>query len=255
MDRDAHRLEVFREVQRGLPRQGPGNAESTLRALALCRGLPPRPEVLDIGCGPGLQTLALARALPGPITAVDLHPEYLEQLERAARAGGVADRVTTVVADMRALPFPDASFDLVWSEGAAYIMGFANAVAEWRQLLRPGGCLAVSELVWLTPDPPAEVADFFGQEYPAMADIETNLAIFEAAGYEVLGHLTLPEAAWWDDYYTPLAAKLPALRKRYRGDPDALAVVESTAREIEMRRRHPDAYGYESFVAANRQVR
>lgn len=251
MDRDPHRLKVFWEVQRGLPRQGPGNDESTLRALALCRGVPPRPSVLDIGCGPGMQTLALARALTGPITAVDLHPEYLVQLEEAACNGGVADRVTTIVADMRALPFAGASFDLVWSEGAAYIMGFAHALAEWRRLLRPGGCLAVSELVWLTPDPPAEVAAFFGQEYPAMTDIETNLGLIEAAGYEVLGHLTLPEAAWWDAYYAPLVAKLPALRDRYRGDPEALAVVEGTAREVEMRRRYPDAYGYELFVAAS----
>ncbi len=61
--------------------------------------------------------------------------------------------------------------------------------------------------------------------------------------------MTVPDAAWWDDYYTPLEARLPALRGRYANDPAALAVVESTAREIAMRRRYPQSYGYVLFAA------
>ena len=64
-------LEVFFEVQRGLPRQGPGDNGSTNKALALCLGLPDKPSVLDIGCGPGMQTMALAEASSGSIIAVD----------------------------------------------------------------------------------------------------------------------------------------------------------------------------------------
>lgn len=246
---DERLASVFFDVQRGLPRQGVGSDASTLRALALCDGLPARPDVLDIGCGPGMQTLALARALDGPVTTVDLHEEYLDELRSHARAAGLAERIRPVVADMAALPFEPGSFDLLWSEGAAWVMGFAEALRSWRPLLRPGGWLAVSELVWLTTDPPSPVADLFAAEHPAMTDVSTNLRRIAAAGYAVAGHFTLPEADWWDGYYTPLRVKLPDLRARYAGDPDALAVVESTAREIECRRRHPDAYGYEHFVA------
>ena len=57
---------------------------------------------------------------------------------------------------MADLPFADASFDLLWSEAAAYSMGFFAALAAWRRLLVDGGRLAVSELVWLDRDPPAE---------------------------------------------------------------------------------------------------
>ena len=60
MDLKPKLLEVFFEVQRGLPRQGPGSNESTIKALELCRELPDNPAVLDIGCGPGMQTMALA---------------------------------------------------------------------------------------------------------------------------------------------------------------------------------------------------
>jgi len=59
-DIDPRLLEVFFDVQRGLPRQGVGDSESTRKALALCSQLPDKPVVLDIGCGPGMQTIVLA---------------------------------------------------------------------------------------------------------------------------------------------------------------------------------------------------
>ncbi|MDP6953571.1 MAG: class I SAM-dependent methyltransferase, partial [Alphaproteobacteria bacterium] len=146
-------FEIFLDVQRGLPRQGPGCAESTRRALSLCKALPENPRVLDIGCGPGMQTQVLLDSHAGELTAVDLIEEYLDQLR--ARVG---DRVTIMTCDMAELPFLAQAFDLIWCEGAAYIMGVENALRDWRRLLKPQGYLALTELVWLTPEPPAEAA-------------------------------------------------------------------------------------------------
>ena len=164
-----------------------------------------------------------------------------------------ADRIRQiceiVAGDMTALPYLPQSFDLIWSEGAAYVMGFAAAFNAWRALLKPAGCIAVSELVWLVPDPPSEAAAFFADEYPAMTDVETNLGAIRSCGYDVLGHFTLPDDAWWQNYYTPLEEKLPALIDRYAGDEEALAVIDMTRREIEMRRHFGQSYGYQFFVA------
>ena len=247
---DAARLfDVFMEAQRGLPRQGPGDDRSTREALALCGAFPERPMVLDIGCGPGMQTVALAEALPDAVVvAVDIHQEYLEILRRRASTAGVSERTHTVRGDMTALPVARESADLIWSEGAAYVMGVAAALAAWKLLLRPGGRLAYTELVWLRPDPPAEAAAFFADEYPAMGDMAGNLEALRTAGYEPLGHFILPDAAWWDHYYTPLESKLPALSARYAPDKAALGVVDATKREIGMRRRFPSCYGYAFFV-------
>ena len=55
--------------------------------------------------------------------------------------------------DMRQLDFEPASFDLIWCEGAAYIMGVEAALRAWRPLLKPGGRLALSEAAWLRPEP------------------------------------------------------------------------------------------------------
>ena len=248
-DENQRLREIFFDVQRGLPRQGPGSDDSTLKALSLCPELPERPAILDIGCGPGRQTLALANALmDGHMTAVDIHQEYLDELQERAKAARAAARIDILAGDMNKLPFPPQSFDLIWSEGAAYIMGFDKALVAWKRLLKPGGYLAVSELVWLQPDPPGEVAEFFGREYLAMTGVENIVATLQASGYELRGHFTLPDAAWWDSYYTPLEAKLPSLKARYAGDEEALSMVEMTACEIDMRRRFGGWYGYEFFI-------
>jgi SAM-dependent methyltransferase len=195
-----------------------------------------------------MQTIALARATSGPITAVDVSLEYLDELEERSRAAHVTDRIRIVAADMNRLPFVPASFDAIWSEGAAYIMGLERALTAWKQFLRPSGFIAVTELVWLRADPPAEVAEFFSDAYPAMADVEQILRIVQRRGYDVLGHFTLPDRAWWTDYYAPLESKLPHLFRKYGGDEEALAIVEAARREIEVRRSYPQSYGYEFFV-------
>ena len=130
---DERLMEVFFDVQGDLPRQGPGDDASTLKVIALCGELPNAPSILDIGCGPGAQTIALAQALPDAIiTAVDIHAPYLDQLRNRAEG---TDRITTKEADMAALPFEPSSFDVLWSEGAAYIMGVGAALKAWRPLL------------------------------------------------------------------------------------------------------------------------
>jgi SAM-dependent methyltransferase len=240
--------EVFLDVQRGLPRQGPGCEEATLAALDLCSGLGGDPRALDVGCGPGMQTIALARRATR-VVAVDTSTEYLAQLRERSRRQGLERRVDLVVADMADLPFAAGSFDLVWAEGSAYVMGVDRALETWRRLLRNGGYLAFTELVWLAAARPQPVERFFAEEYPAMSGVEALLARIAAAGYEMVGHFTLPEKAWWDCFYGPLAEKLPGLRRRYAGDDEALAVVENTAREIGMRRDYAASYGYEFFVA------
>ncbi len=247
-DIDRRLLEVFYDVQRGLPRQGPGNYESTSRALALCSGLPDQLSVLDIGCGPGMQTLALAKASTGSILAVDNFDEYLDELRKRVEQASLVGRVKVKKADMTVLDFPDETFDLLWCEGAAYIMGIPEALRAWRPFLRDAGYIAFSELVWLTGHPPTEVAEFFADEYPAMTNVEAINQVIRDNGYESVGDFTLPDSAWWDDYYTPLEAKLPSLKQKYAGDAEAVSVVEQSEMEIDVRRRFGRSYGYQFFV-------
>ena len=241
--------EAFWDLHSGLPREGPGDDESTLRALAMCADLPDRPDILDVGCGPGMQTVALAGATSGTLTAVDFHEPFLDQLRQRADEAGVRERINVMRGDMADLPFGRDSFDLIWSEGAAYIMGISEAFTAWREFLRPRGYIVVTELTWLVPDPPAEVFDFFTAQYPGVRDVAGNLARIRAAGYEIVGHFTLPAESWWTDYQTPLDAKIPGLLEKYAGDEAELALINETVQEHRIRREFGDTYGYEFYVA------
>jgi hypothetical protein len=108
--------------------------------------------------------------------------------------------------------------------------------------------VAVSELCWFVPGPPRECVEFLTSEYPAVRDIDANLAALARCGYESLGHFRLPASAWWRDYYDPLAANVAAFRARHRGDEVAEALAAQTDREIEMFRKYSDCYGYVFFV-------
>lgn len=241
--------EMFFELYEGLPRQGPGNRASAARALALCGPLPVAPRIGDFGCGGGGQTLHLSDLLPtSTIDAIDTHAPLVTRLRVALAARGLTSRVHAQIGDMAQPPFPPGSFDLIWSEGALYQIGVAHGFARWRSLLRPHGCIAFTEAVWLRPDPPAEVAAMWDAEYPQLATVAANLAIVANAGYRVLGHFTLPPEAWWDDFYTPMEARIAKLRAKYSGRPDALATLVLLQREVDLHRRYSDWYGYEFFV-------
>lgn len=240
---------IFFELYESLPRQGPGNRACTARALALCHALPSAPDVLDLGCGVGEQTLQLAEITSGNIVALDSHAPSIERLRRSVVARGLAERIRPMVGDMAKPPLRSASFDLVWSEGALYNIGIENALRICRRLLRPRGYLAFTDAVWCKENPPQEVRASFEMDYPTMGGVADVLTTIEKSGFSLIGHFTLPDEAWWDHFYRPMEIRLEQLRSKYTGDTDALAVLDQLAQEPAMHRRYADYYAYEFFVA------
>jgi len=211
--------------------------------------LPERPQILDVGCGSGAQTRDLAQLTRGSVIAADIHPPFLQTLKSSIAAGhSCFGQVFPIAASMMSLPFKDGAFDLIWSEGAIYIMGFAAGLRSWRRFLRPGGCLVVSEATWLRDDAPSELRDFWAAGYPAMTTTAANLATAQAEGYEALGHFVLPENAWLEDYYAPLEERLHRFRDEHAGNAEAEAMVNETEREISIYRRFSAWYGYVFYI-------
>jgi len=205
--------EMFFEVYEPLPRQGPGNRACAAKALGLCTGLSPSPRVLDLGCGAGGQTLHLAELTSGSIVAIDSHAPSIERLQATIAERGLAHRVQALVGDMAHPNEAPGSFGLIWSEGALYNIGIENALRFCQNLLRPGGYLAFTDAVWRKENPPPEVKASF-DEYPSMGRVADVLAVLERAGLSLIGHFTLPEEAWWDDFYSPMQAQIDALRSK-----------------------------------------
>jgi ubiquinone/menaquinone biosynthesis C-methylase UbiE len=195
-----------------------------------------------------MQTIELARLTDGRIVAVDTHQSFLDELAQHARDTGVADRIETCNQSMFSLAVEDKSVDVIWSEGAIYIMGFEQGLRAWRPFLKPGGYVAVTEITWLRSDPPEELRAFWAAECPAMQSVQANLDAVRAAGYREIAHFVLPPSAWWTHYYTPLEARVATLRKRHLDDPEAQQLLKEMQREIDLFRKYSDWYGYVFYV-------
>ena len=241
-------MDIFFEVHCDLPREGPGDNASTRKAYALLKDLPHKPHILDIACGPGMQTIELARISGGTITAVDTHQPFLDVLQHSAVEAGVADRLTVQPGSMFDLQFPEGSFDLLWSEGAIYIIGFEQGLRQWRKLLKPGGYIAVTELSWIKADPPAEIVSFWKENYPAMRTVAENLRGCVDAGYSVIEHFILPDSSWWDNYYHPMQKRITMLREKYQGNAALQKDLDGHQQEIEMFRKYAAWYGYVFYI-------
>lgn len=230
----------------GLARKGPGRVTCTADAVACLRPhLPPQPSVADFGSGSGPAALVLAEALGVRVLALDLAPGFIEELRAHAIERGLQDLIDARVGDMAAPPVGAGSLDLIWSEGAVYFLGFEAGLARWRSLLKPSGCVAVTELSWLETDPPAEAVAFFEDGYPAMGDVRANTARARRAGFEVLETFPLPVDAWWD-YYRPLLARCDALEPG--AEPELAAAIADTRREVLIFERHGTSYGYVFYL-------
>lgn len=218
-----------------------------MRALRMLRGLPDAPRVVDFGCGSGASTLVLAAATGGEIVAVDLLRPFLGRLTSDAAAAGLSHRIAPLQADMTDPPLADGTFDLVWAEGAIYVVGFETGLRRWRRLLPPGGWLAVTEATWLTVEPPPEAAAYWSAAYPAMTTVDANLMTMHAAGFEVLGHFALP-ASDWEDFYGPLERRLDEFRRERGNEPDALGIADAEQRELDLWRACGTSYGYVFYL-------
>lgn len=232
-----------------LPRQGPGSDESTAHA---CSFIPPerkKGKILDIGCGSGMQTLTLARICPDClITASDIYQPFLDELTIRAKNAGLDGRIVTQRASMDNLPFDEGSFDIIWAEGSAFIMGILPALRYWKKFLKPDGYLVFSDLIWFTDSPSEECRSFFQEISPDMPSESGTEELIRSAGYSVLGSFRLVDACWWDHFYSPLHDRIDLLKEKYAENTDAQVIIQGFEQEMEIHRKYSHEYGYGFYI-------
>jgi len=239
--------DIFFEIHHNLPREGAGRNQYTRKAFYMLPEIK-QPRILDIGCGPGGQTMELARLTQGEVIGIDIHQPYLDQLTNKIKEADLVDRVHAINCSMFDMKFPDESFDIIWAEGSIYIMGFERGLTGWRRLIKPKGFLVVHEMTWLRPDPPQEIYVYWKEFYPEIKTVAENKELILKSGYTLLGQFTLPEDAWWIEYYNPLEKRINNLREKYIDDFKALAVLDNEQREIDMYKKYYQWYGSVFFV-------
>ena len=186
-----------------------------------------KPRILDVGCGPGVPTMELARLSSGEIIGLDINQELLDILAKKIKKAGLSDRVKAVQCSIFDMKFPDESFDIIWAEGSIHVIGFKRGLQEWKRFLRPNGFIAVHD---------------------EKGNIKEKLEQISSCGYELLGYFMLDEDKWWAEYFTHLEKLIGESRMQYTNDPKALEAVNDAQREIDMFKKNPQLNSSVFFI-------
>ena len=238
------------DLHKRAKRQGPGGDAETEKAVGLAMIDPSAPlKIADIGCGTGSSAILLARLLNARITAVDFLPEFLEMLETKAANKGLSDKVRILNCSMDKLPFGDEEYDVIWSEGAIYNLGFEKGAKDWKRFLKTGGVMVVSEITWLTAERPSELQDYWKNEYPEIDTASAKIGILEKNGYFPVAYFVLPEHCWLDNYYRPMQVSFEGFLRRNGNSERAQAIVDAEKKEIALYEKYKAYYSYGVYIA------
>lgn len=184
-----------------------------LDALVAASALNGSERVLDLGCGAGYSSLALAHGAR-EVHALDLTQAMLDQAEIKAREHGV-ENIRFRRGDAEDLPYPDRSFDVVASRVSAHHYAHVEAaVREAARVLKPGGRFVVSD----TMSPESGAEDTFLNCIELLRDashvrnhrVSEWLRMMREAGFEaeLVGrfNMLLDFESWFERMQTPAAA-------------------------------------------------
>ena len=243
-------IELIVDFYKDTERQGPGSSFETVKALNFINiNKDYKLKIADIGCGSGAQTITLAQSIEGQIIAIDLFPEFLDKLNSRSEELGFQERIKTIEKSMEDLPFDNDEFDIIWSEGAIYNMGFEAGIKKWKNYLKSGGYLGVSEITWTTNSRPKEIEEYWNNEYTEIDTASSKIRILEENGYTTVGYFVLSENSWIDNYYKPMEKRFSAFLEKHNNSEMAKNFVEFTKEEIRKYQKYKDYYGYGFYIA------
>ncbi|MHA2247439.1 MAG: class I SAM-dependent methyltransferase [Candidatus Hodarchaeales archaeon] len=185
-----------------------------------------KPRILDIGCGSGVPTVELAKLSDGEIVGIDIDQTLLDKLNKKIKENDLSNRMRTMKCSLFEMDFPSESFDIIWAEGLQFI-DFKKRLKEWKQLLKSNGFLVLHE---------------------DRKNMSNKIKITPSCGYKLINHFSLPEDAWWTEYYGPLEIQINKLRRKYKNNPEALKQFKKDQNEIDMVKKNPKEIGSVFFI-------
>jgi len=231
-----------------IERQGPGSPEVTLKALSYIHKLTSKSQILDIGCGSGGQTMIIAQNSNCKITGLDLFPLFIDKFNSNAKNLNLQNRVTGIVGSMDNLPFQNEEFDILWSEGAIYNIGFERGLNEWYKFLKKDGFIAISEVSWFTEDRPIEIETFWKNAYSEIDTIPNKLIHMKNAGYIPIEAFKLPENCWTEHFYIPQIKAQKLFLEKYADNKTIEELIANQRHEAQMFEKYKEYYGYVFYI-------
>jgi ubiquinone/menaquinone biosynthesis C-methylase UbiE len=176
------------------------------------------PHILDIGCGTGVPTIALAELSQGKVIGIDIDKLSLDLLKKKLMETEFDNQIDIIKGSMVTMDFPEKSFDIIWSEGSIFVIGFETGLKKWGRLLKPNGFLVIHD---------------------EMKDKDHKLELISKCGYMLIDQFDLSIDLWWREYFTPLEQLIHAFRNMYPDDADLDKVLNEDQIEIDSCKVNP----------------
>lgn len=186
-----------------------------------------KPRILDVGCGSGIPTLELARLSHGELLGIDIDQIALDKFKKRINEAGLTGRIQAVNCSIFNMDFANESFDVIWSEGSIYAIGFGKGIRQWMQFLKPGGFMVVHD---------------------EQGDLKEKLEQIRNCGYELLGYFVLSTETWWTEYFAPLEKLVAELQIKRIYDPGLVQELRQAQGELDMFKKQPERNSSVCFV-------
>jgi len=148
------------------------------------------PLILDIGCGSGVPTIELAKISNGNVIGIDIDQVAIDRFQCNIEREGLMNKIEVFNQSLFDITFPKGTFDIIWSEGSIFVIGFEKGINYWSEYLKPGGFLVVHD-------------DF--------KNMKKKIGIVAKSGKSLVNCFPLPKNAWWNEYYEPLKKRIDCL--------------------------------------------
>jgi ubiquinone/menaquinone biosynthesis C-methylase UbiE len=161
-----------------------GGYAATDELISLCH-IDQAHEVLNVGCGIGVEPAYIARKFNCHVVGVDISEKMIEWSRKRAREEGVEAKVELRTADVMELPFEANRFDAVLCESVLiFVDDQARAIRECVRVTKPGGYVGLNEAFWFK-EPPAEMVARIKEAIgPASLTLEDWQTIWDASGLQ-----------------------------------------------------------------------
>ena len=186
-----------------------------------------KPRILDIGCGSGILTLELARLGRGEVIGIDIDQHALDTFATKIADSGLSDRVKVLNCSLIDMDFPEEAFDIIWSEGSIYAIGFEKGLREWKRFLKQGGFMVVHD---------------------EQGNVKEKLEQISKNGYKLIGYFLLSKETWWKEYFGPLEKLIAEAQTRYFNNLKVLEEVQQAQEELDMFRKYPERNSSVYFI-------
>ena len=186
-----------------------------------------KPRILDVGCGSGIPTLELARLGQGEVIGIDIDQPAIDIFTRKVKEAGLTKRVQALHYSMFDMDFPDNSFDILWSEGSIYAIGFEKGLKEWKRFLTPDGFMVIHD---------------------EQGNVREKLEQISICGYELLGYFLLSQDTWRTEYFAPLEKLVNEFQIKLTDNPKTSAELRQAQEELDMFRKTPERNSSVYFI-------